>query len=486
MNTVAVPLKVRIKAACFSLLLLSGLAVSAHAQTYLELDAVPFRYDSTKSQVEVYYGLVKKLLNFSSTDNAHWVAPINAEIQVWQEGAKVGERTISKQVTFDGTKQQLDADAANKIIDMTAFNVPSNKPTTVFIYWHSKVGGKDLTDTVQAKIANVITPASQPSLSEIELASSVTASDNTSNPFVKAGFEVIPNPSLVFGEQYTKLYYYSELYLPKEYVDPNQSAEVTSRIVDGAGHEMFTSTKQQPLLAATVPVIGSISIDGLPGDTYSLEVIVKKGGQVIARNVRKFFYETDFVESDENTQSGGQNDEAIYLSSNISKFSEAELSEHYDQFLYVAKPDEKKSYNATKDLEGKRKLFFAFWRSRDLNPKAKPLSSYTAYYERVAEANKKFNHLKTPGWKTGRGQVFIKYGNPDRIDPHMFEPNARPYIVWTYFDRGGLQLTSGNTPEFDFVDRQGGGNFLLVNSNVLNEVQQNDWYAREVYVRTGN
>jgi hypothetical protein len=74
------------------------------------------------------------------------------------------------------------------------------------------------------------------------------------------------------------------------------------------------------------------------------------------------------------------------------------------------------------------------------------------YYYRVNFANRRYSAV-TDGWKTDRGFVLVKFGEPDIVErrPHSFD--FEPYEVWVY-QRMGRQ--------YIFVDKTGFGDYQLL------------------------
>ncbi|GMQ81670.1 MAG: hypothetical protein BMS9Abin05_1105 [Rhodothermia bacterium] len=100
----------------------------------------------------------------------------------------------------------------------------------------------------------------------------------------------------------------------------------------------------------------------------------------------------------------------------------------------------------------KMERFQNFWDKRDPTPNTKRNEKMEEYYYRVAAANRQYSAVQE-GWKTDRGFVFIRYGEPDFIErkPHSF--NYEPYEIWIY-ERIGRQ--------FIFIDKTGFGDFELL------------------------
>ena len=104
------------------------------------------------------------------------------------------------------------------------------------------------------------------------------------------------------------------------------------------------------------------------------------------------------------------------------------------------------------------------------SPSGLPLMR-SEFLRRVALANERYPRFGKEGWRTDRGRVLIVYGEPDQIDRHPSESEGKPYETWQYY-----QLEGG--VEFDFLDRNGFGNYELVNSTKRGEIRDDDWQSR--------
>jgi len=74
------------------------------------------------------------------------------------------------------------------------------------------------------------------------------------------------------------------------------------------------------------------------------------------------------------------------------------------------------------------------------------------YYLRVSNANIQFGN-GSGGWKTDRGRVLVKYGNPTNIERQSVVDNSVPYEIWNY---------SHLSKRFIFRDDHGFGDYRLV------------------------
>ncbi|HET6512044.1 MAG TPA: GWxTD domain-containing protein [Candidatus Kapabacteria bacterium] len=464
-----------------SILLASTLTVSsvfAQSGSDLEFDAVAYRLDGSKAQIELYYGVIYRALNFKKSAKG-FTAAIQARAEIRENGKVVASQDISKDVNFGGSRSELDQSGAMKVLDGAIFTVPySDKLEAVLVWKHTDPNGKMSEVNRQVELS-VPKPDNNFGIGGLELASDVKPADAANkSPFERVGYVVTPNPSLVYGDLYTTLYYYTEIYAPEKAVDPNKTVEVITRILDSKGLQMYTNTRNEKLAFGVIPVIGTVAIDGLPTDRYTLEVSIKHNGNLEGVTKKPFFYDSgiEFAGEEEAISTEGANEEASFMSSEITRISETELEEKIAQAKVVMEEKHIQLMDEAGTSDEKRRSLYAYWRARD--GEAKPMTAYYKYYARVAEVEKKYRIMKTPGWKTDRGRIVLKYGEPadEKFEGHTI--GTRPYIIWDYTPLR-VKLTSGTAAEFVFVDRQGGGNFVLVHSNVLGEVSNPDWYNQD-------
>jgi GWxTD domain-containing protein len=134
----------------------------------------------------------------------------------------------------------------------------------------------------------------------------------------------------------------------------------------------------------------------------------------------------------------------------------AEALEHFfretlDVLTYIAEQEEVEALRMAPPPE-RRDLWDAFWRRRDPTPESARNEFKEDFFDRLRYANAQFSGVR-PGWRTDRGRIYIRYGEPDTVDRRPVQANAPPTEVWNY-DRLGLR--------FVFIDRTGYGEYTLV------------------------
>ena len=103
----------------------------------------------------------------------------------------------------------------------------------------------------------------------------------------------------------------------------------------------------------------------------------------------------------------------------------------------------------------KEEWFEKYWKDRDPTPDTEENELQVEFFRRVDFSNNYFtvNALDKEGWKTDRGNIYMKYGPPTDVERHLDELNLPPYEIWFYKK---LERT------FVFEDKSGIGDFQLV------------------------
>jgi GWxTD domain-containing protein len=101
------------------------------------------------------------------------------------------------------------------------------------------------------------------------------------------------------------------------------------------------------------------------------------------------------------------------------------------------------------------RLWKAFWRGTDPNTATTNNEALDQYVRRVALANARFRDEGIPGWRTDRGEVLIRLGEPDEVFDASAQTEGR-LIRWGYTQ---FQLA------LYFLDETGFGRFRLTPSS---------------------
>jgi GWxTD domain-containing protein len=304
-------------------------------------------------------------------------------------------------------------------------------------------------------------------LSSIQVAAIIRKSSDTENLFYKNTLEVIPNPSRLFGNNLSELFYYVELYnLFKENLSEQYSVSVD--VTDLNDIILKSASKNYKLKNDTKVEYGQLNVSDLKTNVYRLVVKLLDNQNNIKAESRNQFviYNTD------TSQVVSTEPQADFLASEYVSYSEKKLEQEFEYASYLMNDELKRQYPKLTSLDVKRKLMFNFWKALDPNPLTPANEFKEEYLQRIKYANDNFAEGFVEGWKSDRGRVYAIYGTYDDIERHPFESSTRAYEIWTYNKIQGGVI-------FVFVDIGSvQGNYILAHSTARNELHDEDWKRR--------
>lgn len=259
----------------------------------------------------------------------------------------------------------------------------------------------------------------------------------------------------------SKAYYLLEAYAPTA-----DSGSMVVRVLDTAGNSLVSSRPTRVQIAAGGSVLkGQLDLAGLPAGRYRFSVAIEVAGQREERTdelVMADFEET-MRREEARLAAEKETDEGYFGTMNAEQLDEAA-----EPLVYLTTSDSLGVFNKELSLNAKRQFLIRFWQARDPSPGTARNESRLQFYDLISSANRQYQERggsKTPGWKTDRGRVYVKYGEPiERLDRRSATGNAPPYEVWRY--QRGKELY------FIFADRTGFGGYKLMATNDLKETQR--------------
>src|SRR5258708_8070657 len=136
---------------------------------------------------------------------------------------------------------------------------------------------------------------------------------------------------------------------------------------------------------------------------------------------------------------------------------------------YIITDEERQAFHRLSNDEERDSFIEQFWLRRDPTPDTEENEFKEEHYRRIAYANERFAS-GIPGWKTDRGQIYIKYRPPDEIEPHPSggsyqrpieqgggNTTAFPFEKWRY----RYIETVGTDIVIEFVDRTMSGEYRM-------------------------
>jgi GWxTD domain-containing protein len=121
---------------------------------------------------------------------------------------------------------------------------------------------------------------------------------------------------------------------------------------------------------------------------------------------------------------------------------------------YIITDAERAAFIRLQTDDERAKFAEQFWERRNPIPGSTDNPLRIEHYRRFAYANARFGSTSgVPGWKSDRGQIYIRFGPPDEMDSHPSPATGTPFEVWQYrFIEG---IGSNVMMEFDDTARNG-------------------------------
>ena len=436
---------------------------SSFAQSNLgfEFDYALFAYDSSSNYLECYYSFSQNSMTVEQTDTSNLV---NGILHITIQDTSSGEIIVDKDWMISHSVPDDTLRSDQSLIGVLGFVL--SKGT-----YKCEVTGTDALSgenkrTITEYIRIIPFTSLPMAMSDIQLASNIIqGSQKTQSVFYKNTFEVIPIPTVTFGQNQPVLFYYMELYnLKKQDTD----YYIFQTVINSHGQIVKQKDKLLKNTVGSRVEVGNVLVYKLPTDAYSLVIsLVDSSDNIGISSSKKFFVYNPSVEYVDTFNTGNKN----VVSGMFGSMSDEELEDFYDKSKYVASSGEKDKFESLTEVGAKREFLTNFWNARDDDSYDGKNQALSIYMKRIEEANAKFGALSKKGWKTDRGRVYVMYGEPSEINRYPNQIETKPYEIWRYDNiEGGV--------EFIFADITGFSDYMLVHSTKRGELRDDNWQNR--------
>lgn len=442
-------------------ILLFPAVMRAQGKIDFDIDYAVFPVNDSVAMIEIYYNLYGDKLVHVPVGDAKFVKAALSVTLYDTTKAKLFSKGYAIEAKFDP-----DSNGVKSYLGRLQYSISPGKYYLYAVVRDMQPGG-GLSDT--AKLGLVIPKLSKNkfALSGIELASSLKSSEDTTSIFYKNTFEVLPNPSGVFGSKVPAVFYYCELYNLR---DTSGAAELKMETVllNSQNQQVIKKSKRIPRKADNIVEAGALNVSKLVSGSYTLAIVLvdslKKTS--VASTKKVYLYFPEKVDSS-NTMKPDEN----YMASEYAVMSDEEVNELYSVSKYIAKKSDLTQWKSLHDVEAKKKFLFGFWKAREAESGMLPGEFKRKYLERVKYSNDKFSVVKRKGWLSDRGRVYITYGEPSEIERFPNQNDTKPYEIWHYNEMEGGVI-------FVFADFSGFNDYMLIHSTLRGELRDDSWQSR--------
>jgi GWxTD domain-containing protein len=257
-------------------------------------------------------------------------------------------------------------------------------------------------------------------------------------------------------------------YVLEAYSENPDSARLSVTVSDAQGKSVVSTPSNLERLPKGGGVLtGAVDLAGLPAGSYRLTAALQVGGRSITRSAP--FEMADLAASVARSDSLRGSDR-VTDSGYFGGMTSAQLDRAAAPLILIAKSGEMSVYSKDLSLTAKRNFLTRFWNARDRSPGTPRNEVREQFYAGIEYADSTFRErgrIRQPGWKTDRGKIYVRYGDPDEVLRRQQQGYAPPYEVWRY--------SRGKGSYYIFADRSGVGGYKLMSTNDVQEVGDPNW-----------
>ena len=318
-------------------------------------------------------------------------------------------------------------------------------------------------------------PDNVPAVSDILLFDSYAKAE-TPSECTKSGFDFLPRVYPFYGVSDNKLNFYVELYNSDKLYDEGKFlVNYYIETVESSTHlRDFSFTKRFDVAKGNI-LLNTIDISELPSGNYYLVVEMRDRSNALICSNSCFLQRSNPGKNYDMDDLSGVNIANTF----VSTITDVDTLRMYISYLDPICSDIERSYSKglvkTDDVKTMQQFLFNFWSARSpMNPR----QGFEEYLTAVKRVNMSFKTSSYPGYRTDRGYVFLKYGQPDKIMQEPNEPGAYPYEIWHYYE-----VANQHNKRFVFMAKDSAANdYHLIHSNMVGEIQNPRWQM-EIYSR---
>jgi GWxTD domain-containing protein len=447
-----------------TLILISSVNIYSQKLAF-NYDYAYFKGDETSVYVEFYYSFMQSGLKFIRTvDGFRAMGMLRIDIT----DVSANKDIILKEfhIPLDVKDTTADERGRNLVGQLNILLKPGN--------YRMKLFAADFNDTLDnfsgsAELNVQMFSGNNVTISSVQLANNISKSSNTESIFYKNTLEVVPNPALLFGNNISKVFYYTEFYNLKPENITNDYIVVAS-MLDKNGAELKSETFKYQLKSDSRVVHGSFDIGSLPTESYKVNLALfnSKSEKLVEQNKQFWVFNQDSVNVSSDENEG-------YLTSEYPGMTEKQLLNEFEKSKYLMVLLRERlidEFENIQNLDSKKQFMYNFWKQLDPNKSTVQNERKIDYFNRIDYANKHYKNDFIEGWKTDRGRIYITYGPYTNIDRYPFQANERAYEIWSYDNIQGGTV-------FVFVDLSNNdGNYVLVHSTARGELRDDEWRNR--------
>lgn len=421
-----------------------------------------------QNYVEVYMHFVAKTLHFIPVEERRLQAGVDVVI-LFKKNDQI--------VKYDKYRLNSPSDTlARNFIDQRRFALENGQ-------YSLEVSIQDIHDSENAKTytteLNMQYEDAALTQSDIQLLTSYHE-DNVESPFTKNGFYLESLPFNYCEKNMSSLPFYVEIYNADRILKEDFMVSYSIEKIDGKGiaQPVMKGYKRRPPQAFTALLL-QMDVSKLESGNYQLAVEVRNRAQeLISRKTVPFQRSNPYlnITRDELSQELLREEFVNHLNKEELRYSLKAIS----MKIPSADGELLSSVISNGDLNAQRRFLFSYWVTESPNH---PEAAYQKYMEIAKAVDRMYANGFGYGFESDRGNIYMKYGQPDDMISVEDDPTAPPYEIWTYND---FKATNQTNVKFIFYNPTLINNgHRLLHSTARGEVNNPRWKV-ELYKNAPN
>lgn len=452
----------------FNFLLLSILSTSALFSMEAYFDLKKFDLVDGDSYIETQLSFVGTSVSYAKLENGALSSEIESTIIIYQNEEILTFRKIVI------TSPEVSDSTLVDFMDVQRFSLPEGD-------YRIEVKLLDLHNPEQTEQSleqefSITFKDTRMEFSDIMLVKAFSKAQEMTE-LTKSGYDLIPYVSDYYSSNQSVLAFYAELYRTAPLLEDSLFLLTYYIAKEGSTEAIGEFQKlEKAKCQEVVPMLHMLDISQLPTGKYDLVVEARNRMNETMVNRKITFSRNNFLND-------ANEDNVALINIDQTFVVQYEDRDSLVEFLNSCHPISSNLERNTvqnqmqvADLATLQKYFFYFWSKRD---ERNPEQAWYDYQKEVNFVNRAYGTRIKKGYQTDRGRVYLQYGAPNTIVQRYNPVNVLPYEIWHYY-----KINQFNNKRFLFYSRESVGvDFVLLHSDMLGEVQNNDW---PVVMRTKN
>lgn len=460
----------------FTLLVILLLSIEMKGQYLLGvLNYSAYCTDKMEPYIEFQFLIDGKTTNYVLNEHQKYAAEVEITVNLKNKDASTPTDSAQTILHYILTSAEFE-DSARKekpyFMDVQNVMVPNGNYELYFNI-------KDLHDTTRPiryiDLLQVYFPDDKISVSGISLWETFNAT-GSGGIFTKYGRSVTPLFQNYAPESVYALPITLEIYNTRKILGNDKEFIVKAAIIPAetyrSGNDNYVSYKKMKT-DDVIPFLHQFNLFNLPSGNYNVVIDILNTDSVILSSATAFFQRSNPAVKLDLTNY----DDVITQNTFVEKITDLNQMQDYTTSLYpIGSRIEQEFFNQRMKnvpLDRLQKFFYSFWMKR--NPDD-PEGAWNEYNEKVKYVQSRYGSTVIKGYRTDRGRVYLRYGEPTHITEEPFDTQAYPYEIWHYYVIG-----EQTNVKFVFYNRDlVSNNYELLHSDLIGETSDPAWQMKLV------